>query len=360
MKLTIKSALFAFSAEVLLILSITAGPIGRTSLSGLTVRSDAIVVGSVQSVFEAGAVTVTITTEQVLKGAVTPGTLVTLVWPVPQESLPVSSKGRPSTGHGIFFLQRNPSGSWSILSAMNGDVTWEDTYIHTPPNLPKTLRDVAAASVPVGDSPLDSVFVELTIAAEAGAPTPFDLVANFRQSPSPVLAAAFTRFLQNPKLEAIGLRGSILTGDPAPLLTIRRDYANLSSSRGWPELLGEIKSYYLNATPVAVQMLGEIATDNTVRDDLRIATAGVLARMHTQQTLPHLATLLSDKNVTVRIFAAGGMASFANNLPIGSHEPAAGPWPYRTDDTIAHSAFDAANVAFWESWWQQNQSKLAQ
>jgi hypothetical protein len=76
--------------------------------------------------------------------------------------------------------------------------------------------------------------------------------------------------------------------------------------------------------------------------------------------LPHLATLLNDKNVTIRTFAAGGMASFANNVPIGSHEPAAGAWTYRTDDTIAHSGFDAANVAFWQAWWQQNQSKLTQ
>jgi len=49
---------------------------------------------------------------------------------------------------------------------------------------------------------------------------------------------------------------------------------------------------------------------------------------------------------------------FANNVPIGSHEPAAGPWPYRTDDTIAHSGFAEANVPFWQNWWQQHQSEL--
>jgi len=66
--------------------------------------------------------------------------------------------------------------------------------------------------------------------------------------------------------------------------------------------------------------------------------------------------------------AVGGVSSFANNVPIGSHEPAPGPWSFRTDDTIAHSAFDETTIGkqesyyltFWQSWWQQHQSALQQ
>jgi HEAT repeat protein len=102
--------------------------------------------------------------------------------------------------------------------------------------------------------------------------------------------------------------------------------------------------------------------------DLRIAAAFALARMHTQQALPYLAILLADPSPSLKTAAIGGLASFANNVPIGSHQPAAGAWQYRTDDTIAHSAFDEATVerqesyyiTFWTGWWQQNQKTLAQ
>lgn len=360
MRLPVKLLLRCLSA-LLLLQAATAGPVAYGSVSKLVTDADAIVVGLVQSKFAAGTVSATVTVELVLKGSIVPGTLVSLVW-VPSPSafpLPSSPMARPTIGHGVFFLQRSANGTWSTLPVASGDIGYGGMHVPTPSNPPPGVRNVAEASLPAGDSPLDKVFVELVVAAEAGAPTPFDLVGNFRQSPSAVLSAAFGRFLQNPKLEAIGLRGSILAGDPAPILTIQRKYASLSSSPGWSDLLLEIRSYYANTTPQAIQTLGQIATDSTVGDDLRIATAGALSRMHTQQSLPHLAKLLSDKNVTVRILAAGGMASFANNVPIGSHEPAAGAWPYRTDDTIAHSGFDSANVAFWQTWWQQNQSKLA-
>jgi hypothetical protein len=62
------------------------------------------------------------------------------------------------------------------------------------------------------------------------------------------------------------------------------------------------------------------------------------------------------------------MASFANNLPIGGHEPMAGEWKHRTPETIAHSVFDETTirqreayfVGFWQNWWLQHQSSLSQ
>lgn len=243
-----------------------------------------------------------------------------------------------------------------------GDAAWGDVYIHTPQSYPPALRAVATASLPAEAGPLDLVLTEMVIATEAGVPVPFDLVGIFRVSQSPVLSAAFVRFLSNsdPRLVAIGLRGSAYSGDPSLILTVRQKYASVSSSGAWPALLDEIKFYYLNTSPQAIQALGQAATDGSTGADLRAAAAGALSRMHTQQTLPYLATLLSDQDSTIRTMAAGGMASFANNVPIGSHEPATGPWPYRTDDTIAHSAFNLANVSFWRTWWQQNQNKLTQ
>ena len=84
-------------------------------------------------------------------------------------------------------------------------------------------------------------------------------------------------------------------------------------------------------------------------------------------SLSYLAQLLSDQNSALKAMGVGGLSSFANNIPIGEHEPAPGPWTYRTEDTIAHSVFDESAVSqresyfigFWKDWWNANQVKLS-
>ncbi|MFN7933394.1 MAG: HEAT repeat domain-containing protein [Bryobacteraceae bacterium] len=162
-------------------------------------------------------------------------------------------------------------------------------------------------------------------------------------------------------LRSIGLRGSLASGDISALLSVQRSYSSLSSdTAGWHGLLDELRSYYSNVTPQALSVLGQIASDPTGRVDLRSAAAGALARMHTREALPFLAVLLDDPSQDLRAIASGGIASFANNLPMGSHQPATGPWPYRTPETIARATFEARHAPFWKAWWQENRTKLIQ
>ena len=361
---------FAYVLTALFVPRVVAAPGGRRSLAILTTQAEAIVVGAVQTMETNATIDATISVERVLKGTVTSGTSISIRWTYP---ITHGEPGPPgsalvSSGHGVFFLQHNSDGAWSLLPASWGDSRWEDTYIPTPPSVPSGVTAVASASLPPAASALDRVMLEMAVAVEAGAPMPFDLIAAFRQSHSPVLAAAFTRLVSNndPYLRSIGLRGAVVGGDPSVPLTIRQNYTSLSGGAGWLDLVQEIKFYYVNTKVAAVQNLGKVATDTGVGLDLRIATAVALARMHTQQSLPYLASLLSDSNPTLKTAAVGGLASFANNVPIGSHEPAAGPWRYRTDDTIAHSAFDEGTIerqesyyiSYWKGWWQQNQQAL--
>jgi hypothetical protein len=365
-------SLLILICTMLLIGPVVGGPMGRQSVIQLTAAADAIVAGSVMATEANGIVSAAIEVEQVLKGSPTLGTTISLVWTAPSNHLP-SGPGVSLKGHGIFFLRQSAGGSWSILPWSGGDIVWEDTYISTPSSLPQGLRQVASSSLSPAPSAVDKVLLEMVIAIEAGAPmgpVPYDLVNDFQQTHSAVLAAAFSRFLskQDTNLRSIGLRGALLNGDPATILAIRQNYASLSATAGWQDLVDQIKFYYLNTGPQAVQILGQLATDVSAGMDLRIATGVALARMHTQQTLPYLATLLDDPNATLKTAAVGGLAAFANNVPIGSHEPAAGAWQYRTDDTIAHSAFDEATIerqesyfiTFWKGWWRQNQQALAQ
>jgi hypothetical protein len=212
------------------------------------------------------------------------------------------------------------------------------------------------------------VLLETVIAAESGSPARVDLVDAFRESRSPVLGAAMTRFLTSPNaaLVSIGLRGSLLGGDSSVIVAARRNYAALSAAPGWAAFLQDVKTGYVNTDPRAVETLGQVAIDAGAGADLRVAAAGALARMHTLGSLPYLAQLLTDSNASLRTMAVGGLAMFANNVPIDGHEPAPGPWKYRTDETIAHSAFDETVIGqrepyflgFWETWWRQNQREL--
>jgi len=236
-----------------------------------------------------------------------------------------------------------------------------DVYVKTATDIPQSARATVQASLPSNPSVTDQLLAELVLKLETTSSLGYDLVTTFRQTPSPVLLSAFNRIRshQNPALRAMGLRGILATGDPATVVYVHRNYSALSSSNAWRMIADEIKFHYVNTSSAAIQALGQLAVDSKTGDDLRTAATAALARMHTQPTLPYLAQLLDDPNPAIREVACGGMGSFANNTPIGSHQPAAGDWPYRSQETIAHAGYSAGNAAFWKTWWSQHKSTLS-
>jgi hypothetical protein len=128
----------------------------------------------------------------------------------------------------------------------------------------------------------------------------------------------------------------------------------------------ELRTWYLPDNIADINALGTLTANPHSRVELRIAAASALARLHSRETLPLLAQLLADQNSRLQALAVGGLAGFANNVPAGSHQPAAGDWKYRTKNTIDHSAFDEALVArdrsyyvgFWLQWWNDNRASI--
>jgi len=347
------------------------GPASLASLPQLTASADAIVVGSVQATGAAGAINASITVERVLKGTVASGSVVSLTWTKPAGGMAVimpNAKPFTTSGHGVFFLRLASGGTWSLMPAVNGDIDWYETYLGTPVTVAESTGAAVAATLPPNATAFDKVAAEVVVLMETCGCAYSDPIYMYRESQSPVLAAAFTRFLssQNPELVSLGLRGSVLNGDPALVGAVRARYATLSKATGWTDLVRDIRSSYVNTSQVTIQALGAAAADPAAGSDLRIAAAGALARMHTLQALPYLAGLLADDDTALQAAAVGGLSSFANNVPIGSHEPAAGAWPYRTDDAIAHSVFSETAIKarsayyldFWKTWWLANRVEL--
>jgi hypothetical protein len=100
----------------------------------------------------------------------------------------------------------------------------------------------------------------------------------------------------------------------------------------------------------------------------RRAVTRQLARMHSKDSVETLARLLEDPDPEIAASAVGGLAMFANGVPPGGFEPGPGPAPFRTDQTIAHSATSADAVLarpsfyldFWKAWWAENAAKVVE
>ncbi|HEY3742964.1 MAG TPA: HEAT repeat domain-containing protein [Bryobacteraceae bacterium] len=104
----------------------------------------------------------------------------------------------------------------------------------------------------------------------------------------------------------------------------------LATSSSWASVIDELRTWYLPGNIADINVLGTVTANPDSRVELRIAAASALARLHSRETLPLLAQLLAEPNSRLQALAVGGFASFANNVPAGSHQPAAGDWKYRT------------------------------
>lgn len=197
----------------------------------------------------------------------------------------------------------------------------------------------------------------------------YDLLGVFRgHLNSPAARRTFARFAQSnvERIQALGLRALIAEGDLGALQRVASEQDKLMASSFGRAIAQDLRFYFRNAEPAAVRILGPLATSENIRQEVRIAAATALARVHTRESLQYLAGLLGSPDLMLRTLAVGGMAMFANNVPINSHHPVPGDWPYRTEETIAHSTMDPNTIArnesyyvgFWKNWWFQNKETL--
>jgi hypothetical protein len=327
------------------------------SVDRLIAASDSIVVGTIaQGTVSGTAVALSIQVERVLLGNWEMGAIVAASGTISEPS-PTRAIGPE---RGIFFLSDAGAGPMRLVPAISGDLLDEmEMFVLLP------VSSTPAAQPAANASPRERVLLEMLGAV--GAPLPkrpggfVDVVAEYRVSPTPAVRSVFRRWLtsDSPRLAAIGVQALLAEGDTTALSRVAAD-PGLRSTAVKAHAFDGLKFYFKNSDPAAVNALGRLAGDNSNGMELRIAAASALARVHTRQALPFLAQLLDTPDPTLRTFAVGGLSMFANHVPIGSHEPAAGEWPWRTDETVAHSAMDGSNVGFWRSWWAANQAALLQ
>jgi hypothetical protein len=228
-----------------------------------------------------------------------------------------------------------------------------------------------ATTVPIPSGTLkEQVMLTVLGAMESGEPWPsggrIDVLGEYQAAPLASQRSVFQRWMQgtSPRLIATSLRALLAEGNVAALTRVATD-TSLQGNPAADSIFDAVK-LLRSPDPGVVTLLGQMAVTGSNPARLRVAAATALVWIHTQQALPYLAQLLNDPSVTLQAAAVGGLAHFANNVPIGAHEPAAGAWAYRTDDTIAHSVFNEAAITarpgyylpFWQTWWQTNRTAL--
>jgi hypothetical protein len=329
----------------------------------LVSKADGIVIAKILD----GAValqtaTLNLDVQEVLKGALQVGAVVPVDYRLSAEAARYTTD--IARDRGLFFLQ-NTNGKWSILSVTSGSIPeFRGAFFVLPTNAkPKTFPNGVQASIH------ERILAELAGALESGGGQSgsgvVDFMWEYRSYPSPAMKALFAQLKTstNAQLRPAGLRASLANGDPQAFAQVEQGLAGQSTSEV-AQIADELQYYVRVADPRAVASLGRLAASQASPARLRKAGLTALARIHTKASLPYLAEFLDDPDAELRSLAVGGMAMFANNVPVGEHEPVAGPWRYRTEETLRYSAMDptivqnTASVTFWKSWWAEHRTEL--
>jgi hypothetical protein len=335
---------------------------GPASLVQLQQNADLIVIGSASDGIRAGDnLNFTIQVNRVVKGDLTPGIPIPAIWQ--------SNNPGVANGHGLWFLKRS-TGGWSVLPVQSGWAQFKDVFIPVPTGpLPDAYAYDPTASVP------DKVASEISAAIE-GVPG-LGLLPGLHadlldQLNSPVIHVLYRRLSVSSSIQQriLGLSGLIRSGNTSALHSAIEAAPELSSSTvEYGILLLSIRDGFRSGDASSVVILGQAAVNTSLRVDFRQSAAHALRGIHTKDALPYLATLLYDPDIELQAEAVGGLASFANGLPIQttagvpslSYLQLPDRAPYKTEDTVAHFALGDASIrylSYWKTWWSQNKTAL--
>ena len=329
----------------------------------LTDKSDAVIVGKIVNISVKDYVfTLNIEVEQSFKGELKKGRL----FPADLASYPGMGwmAKEEVNDRGVFFLKRS-GGKWSIFPVLSGAlVQLRRAYFRLPAS--SEAATISRSDPSVHERVLAELIGVLKQHSGQGLDWLIDFMWEYRTSSSPEIKSIFLQAASSPNLriQALALRAGISEGSETAFaqmeqLVARKVYSAFSG------LEEEIQNYFKTPDSSAVASIGRMATSTEAPSSLRKACLTALARIHTRPALTYLAHFLDSSDVELQSLAVGGLAMFANNVPIGGHGPAAGSWPFRTEDTLKHSAMDPRVlmakpniVGFWKHWWEEHRSEL--
>jgi HEAT repeats len=342
------------------------------SLQDLVSKSDLIVVGAVQTRTESeDEVRFDILVQRVLKGEQPPPVLhVTHAWKQVGVFLHRSSASPIDAElDGIWFLQKDAT-TWDVLPVRGPDGIIPDLF------LPAVLSDSETATYAASTPVTDKVVLELGAALHSSNVQPEVLLQTLGGLDSGAVDKVVNDFLQssNDAFHAVALSVLLDRGKLSGLQYLGSMWPGISKAEAKDHVIFALRESFRNTTPESTTALVGIATRSASSPDLRAAAIHALSAMHTKESVPFLASLLTSSDPNDQLQAIIGISSFANGCPAQTPANIASleymhftnPSPYRNDQTIASFAFgpvesqrQAELAGFWSTWWTEHKADFS-
>ena len=352
----------------LILVYIVATRLHGAGLEYLNAHATAIVVGSVTSRIEdLEQVVFTINIARVLKGSVA-GSSVSVIHPW-AGLLRRSGQLVNQSLVGIWFLSTNDaSGNWDVLIARPsaGVRTMLGLYLPASPTPP-----TGAYAYPPTTALIDALVYETAAGVQSSNADPGLLLGAFDSIDTPAIRAMFATSLssKDPGTQAVALAGSLERALPGAIQHLVDLWPTINSNTHASDVVSALASSWRDATPAAVQQLAAFAAGVPAGSDIRNASVRALAAIHTTETLPFLASLLSSADANEQERSVYGLSAFANGCPMQTPDNVVSmaylqctqPSTYRTTETFANFGFrpgppdeETVLVSFWQTWWNSH------
>lgn len=322
--------------------------------------------GTVTSWDEAATgVSFDITVQTVFKGTASLGTIhVSHMWNRGGMVLSESQIGTQTITakiEGIWCLQQATSSGWDVMPINGPDGYFMNLSWPAAPALPAPYQ-IRSSALP------DTLLFELAAGIESGRVNPETAIAAAQGAQGSSLQLVASRFMNSPipEFRIAGLAG-LLPIQPSAINSVSGLWPSISSNPRRFILLFAIRNTFRDPAPGSIQQLVQLTA---VSPELREAAVHAISSIHTKESLPFLATLLTSPDASERAKGVFGLSSFANACP--SQTPAntqsmaylqcPDSAPYKTPETVTNFASPGTPsdqvVTFWINWWIRNQASL--
>ncbi|HLH41901.1 MAG TPA: hypothetical protein VKV74_02855 [Bryobacteraceae bacterium] len=331
--------------------------------------ADAVVVGSVPVRVEGPTeVSFSIQIARVLKGNVS-GTRASVTHPwVRHVILAPPTVTVTTVLSGLWFLKASSSTAWDVLESrpsMRGSV-----YGLFLPAM--QVAPSGPFAYPPATSMSDALVCEVAAgiqAAPSGSPDAdvATLLAAMDVADTPAVRSVLASYLgsTNATYAAAGLAGSLGRAVPGSALRLASLWPIISGAKESSLVVSALRDGWRDSTPASVIQLRSFAAAQPP-GDIRAAAVRALAAIHSKETLPFLASLLTSSDTGEQERAIYGISAFANSCPMQTpanvvsmaYLQCSASGPYGTPDTLAHFGFRPGSASeqsglasYWQAWW---------
>jgi hypothetical protein len=362
-----------------IIYSALAGPLLVSSiyaagLDYLSANAAAVVVGSVNSRIEGpNQVSFALNIARVLVGT-DPGSSTVQVSHEWAGTLR-ASETVAQTLSGMWFLTKKDSGDWDVIVSRPSQGVRTVLSLFLPSLLtPPGANSPFAYSA--GTSPLDALVYEVAAGVQsspAATPDadPTIILDAFGSLDTTAVQSVLTTGLRsgNPGFQAVALAAALGLGLPGAIQQLVQLWPTIANDTHATYVASVLRNSWRDPAPAGIAQLGSVVAAEPAGTVLHGAAIKALAAIHTAETLPLLAGLLSSADPDEQAQAIYGLSAFANGCPTQGPNNVVSmaylqcdqPSTYRTPETFANFGFsrgtaaqEANLAAFWQSWWSSH------